>query len=82
MPANIPAVVFIGQVALIPEEELTGLTLPTYGEYFPFIQAAMVLFISCCASGQSWFQLNDKAPNCWVIWVMRKPRSTAPIARS
>ena len=42
----VPAIVFIGQVALIPEEELTGLTLPTYGEYFPFIQAALVLFIS------------------------------------
>lgn len=42
----VPAIVFIGLVALIPEDEMTEFELPTYGEYFPFIQAAITLFIA------------------------------------
>jgi ABC-2 type transport system permease protein len=43
----VPAIVFIGIVALIPEENLdAGFALPTFGEYFPFIQAAVLLFVS------------------------------------
>ena len=42
----IPAIVFIGLVALLPEEDVVGIELPTYGEYFPFIQAAITLFIA------------------------------------
>jgi ABC-2 type transport system permease protein len=43
----VPAIVFIGIVALIPERELDAdFALPTYGEYFPFIQAAVLLFVS------------------------------------
>jgi ABC-2 type transport system permease protein len=43
----VPAIVFIGIVALIPPEDLdVGFALPTFGEYFPFIQAALLLFVS------------------------------------
>lgn len=42
----IPAIVFIGVVALIPDDQLVGFELPTYGQYFPFIQAAITLFIA------------------------------------
>jgi ABC-2 type transport system permease protein len=43
----VPAIVFIGIVALIPEENLdAGFELPTFGAYFPFIQAAVLLFVS------------------------------------
>lgn len=42
----VPAIVFIGLVALLPEEDVVGIELPTYGEYFPFIQAAITLFIA------------------------------------
>ncbi|HEX7133555.1 MAG TPA: hypothetical protein VF228_13350 [Iamia sp.] len=43
----VPAIVFIGIVALIPEENLdAGFELPTFGQYFPFIQAAVLLFVS------------------------------------
>ena len=43
----VPAIVFIGIVALIPEENLdAGFELPTFGEYFRFIQAAVLLFVA------------------------------------
>lgn len=43
----VPAIVFIGIVALIPDQDLdAGFELPTFGEYFPFIQAAVLLFVS------------------------------------
>jgi ABC-2 type transport system permease protein len=47
--AYVPAVVFIGVVALLPEAETTELQLPTFGEYFPFIQAGVLLFVSFVA---------------------------------
>lgn len=42
----VPAIVFIGLVALLPEEDVVGIELPTYGDYFPFIAAAIILFIA------------------------------------
>lgn len=43
----VPAIVFVGVVALIPDAREVGeLDLPTFGEYFPFIQAAVLLFVS------------------------------------
>jgi len=45
----VPAVVFIGQVALLPDEQLEVLELPTYGDYFPFIQAALTLIVAFIA---------------------------------
>ncbi len=45
--AYIPAIVFVGVVALISDQDLgPDFRLPTYGEYFPFIQAAILLFVS------------------------------------
>ncbi|MGI8937292.1 MAG: hypothetical protein ACR2JF_03560 [Iamia sp.] len=42
----VPAIVFIGLVALLPEEDAVGIELPTYGDYFRFIAAAIILFIA------------------------------------
>lgn len=42
----VPAIVFIGLVALLPDADQAGIELPTYGQYFPFIQSAVVLFIA------------------------------------
>jgi ABC-2 type transport system permease protein len=43
----VPAIVFIGVVALFPDAREVGeVDLPTFGEYFPFIQAAVLLFVS------------------------------------
>lgn len=42
----VPAIVFIGLVALLPEEDVLQIELPSYGDYFPFIAAAIVLFIA------------------------------------
>jgi ABC-2 type transport system permease protein len=42
----LPAVVFVGIVSLIPERELTDVALPEYGEYFLFIQSAVILFVA------------------------------------
>lgn len=45
----VPAIVFVGVVALVPDEDLVGLELPTYGQYFTFIQAAVALFVAFVA---------------------------------
>jgi ABC-2 type transport system permease protein len=45
----LPAVVFVGIVSLIPEREITDFALPTYGEYFLFIQSAVILFVAFVA---------------------------------
>lgn len=42
----IPAIVFVGMVALLPDGDVADIELPTYGQYFPFIQSAVVLFIA------------------------------------
>jgi ABC-2 type transport system permease protein len=42
----IPAIVFVGMVALLPDTDVAEIELPTYGEYFPFIQSAVILFIA------------------------------------
>lgn len=42
----VPAIVFVGLVALLPDVDSAEIDLPTYGEYFPFIQAAITLFIA------------------------------------
>lgn len=42
----VPAVVFIGQVALLGDEDVVGLELPSYGDYFPYIQAALTLVVA------------------------------------
>jgi ABC-2 type transport system permease protein len=42
----VPAIVFVGVVALFPDAGVEDFELPTFGEYFPFIQAAVLLFVS------------------------------------
>lgn len=42
----IPAIVFVGMVSLLPDVDVDEIELPSYGNYFPFIQAAIVLFIA------------------------------------
>ncbi len=42
----VPAIVFVGVVALLPDADATEIELPTFGQYFPFIQAAVLLFVS------------------------------------
>lgn len=42
----VPAIVFIGLVALLPSGDVAELDVPTYGEYFPFIQSALILFVA------------------------------------
>ena len=42
----VPAIVFVGVVALFPDAGVDEFELPTFGEYFPFIQAAVLLFVS------------------------------------
>lgn len=42
----VPAIVFVGLVALLPDVDASEIELPSYGDYFPFIQAAIILFIA------------------------------------
>jgi ABC-2 type transport system permease protein len=46
--AFIPAIVFVGMAALIPDE-LAQEGLPTYGEYYGFVTAAIVIFTAFAA---------------------------------
>lgn len=45
----IPAVVFVGVVALFPAADTADLILPTYGEYYSFIIAAIMVFVAVVA---------------------------------
>lgn len=47
--AYVPAVVFVGITALVPDERLRDLILPSYGEYYGFITSALVLFAAFVA---------------------------------
>jgi ABC-2 type transport system permease protein len=47
--AYIPAIVFIGIVALVPERRLTDFVLPTYGEYYGNVITAIMLFVAFAA---------------------------------
>ncbi len=42
----VPAIVFVGMVALLPDADVAEIELPTYGQYFPFVQSAVILFIA------------------------------------
>jgi ABC-2 type transport system permease protein len=42
----IPAIVFVGLVALLPKEEAADLIIPTYGDYTGFVIAAIIVFVS------------------------------------
>jgi hypothetical protein len=47
--AYVPAIVFIGVAALIPEDRLRQGTIPTYGEYYGFIVSALIIFAALVA---------------------------------
>lgn len=48
--AYLPAVVFVGIVALIPEDQRSlDFALPTYGDYYGFIIAAIMVFVALVA---------------------------------
>jgi ABC-2 type transport system permease protein len=47
--AYLPAVVFVGVAALIPDERITAGFLPSYGEYYGFITSALVVFAAFVA---------------------------------
>ncbi len=40
----LPAIVFVGLAALLPQDDLRDLVLPSYGEYYGFVTTAIVLF--------------------------------------
>lgn len=47
--AYLPAVVFVGIAALIPDDRITESFLPSYGEYYGFITSALVVFAAFVA---------------------------------
>lgn len=47
--AYLPAVVFVGVVALVPLDRLDDNFLPTYGDYYTFIISAIMLFVAFVA---------------------------------
>jgi len=47
--AYVPAIVFVGIVALIPARRLTDFVLPTYGEYYGYVISAILLFVAFAA---------------------------------
>ncbi len=47
--AYIPAIVFVGIVALFPADDIKDLVLPTYGEYYGFVIAAIMVFVALVA---------------------------------
>lgn len=47
--AYVPAIVFVGVIALIPAEDVPRDFLPTYGDYYGFIIAAIMVFAALVA---------------------------------
>lgn len=47
--AYVPAVVFVGIVALVPARNLTDFILPSYGEYYGYVISAILLFVAFAA---------------------------------
>lgn len=47
--AYVPAIVFIGVLALLPADNTKDLILPTYGEYYGFVIAAIMIFVALVA---------------------------------
>jgi ABC-2 type transport system permease protein len=47
--AYVPAIVFVGIVALVPARNLTDFVLPTYGEYYGYVISAILLFVAFAA---------------------------------
>lgn len=47
--AYVPAIVFVGIVALLPSRDTQQLLLPTYGDYYTFVIAAIMVFVALVA---------------------------------
>lgn len=47
--AYLPAVVFVGAAALLPDGEGSDLVLPTYGDYYGFVISAIMVFVALVA---------------------------------
>jgi ABC-2 type transport system permease protein len=47
--AYVPALVFIGIAALIPDESIRHQILPTYGQYYGFVTSALIVFTAFVA---------------------------------
>ncbi|CAN5746714.1 hypothetical protein BH10ACT1_BH10ACT1_21080 [soil metagenome] len=47
--AYVPAIVFVGIVALIPAEQITDVVLPSYGDYYGYIISAILVFVALVA---------------------------------
>ena len=47
--AFVPAIVFVGIVALVKRDDLTGFLLPTYAQYYTFVIAAIEVFTALVA---------------------------------
>jgi ABC-2 type transport system permease protein len=45
MIAYVPAIVFVGVAALIPDNRVRTNFLPTYGQYYGFIASALIVFV-------------------------------------
>lgn len=47
--AYVPGIVFVGVIALVPVEELAVDFLPSYGEYYGYVIAAIMVFVALIA---------------------------------
>lgn len=47
--AYVPAIVFVGILALLPKNQTADILLPTYGDYYGFIITAIMLFVAFVA---------------------------------
>ena len=47
--AYVPAIVFVGAVALLPDADARALVLPSYGDYYGFVISALMVFVGLVA---------------------------------
>ena len=47
--AYIPAIVFVGIIALLPSSQTADLLLPSYGDYYTFVISAIMVFVALVA---------------------------------
>ena len=47
--AYVPAIVFVGIIALFPKKQTASLLLPSYGDYYGYVIAAIMLFVALVA---------------------------------
>jgi ABC-2 type transport system permease protein len=47
--AYVPAIVFVGVVALLPSDQTAALLLPSYGDYYSFVISAIMVFVALVA---------------------------------